>query len=413
MTPLVSQLWPQFMADPDFAACFGRVVVEHAQMLRQERQVIFTLRSSAPLDKGLCARLLASLAPDYEGFELRINNLFGYATLDEAGLREVMEEMKRDGVPINGFLDRCRITITGQNITVGVCHGTKFLQEMEFERLLADRVAAHTGVRPKVTLTSAVGEAEQRQMEEKLERKIAPPVVKFEKKNTAPSIKVEGLDLTDKPVTIFHGKMFTPKNLTPLKDLGGEGGKCVIWGDVFFTEVKGNYRKIYTVSITDYTGSINLKIRAQEGEDCSKWENIAKGTTLLVRGDCTSTSTTTSSTPTMSCSWSGKSGRTTPRKSGWSFTCIPSCPAWMPSATRAASSSWPTAWDIRPLPSLTMASCMVLSIFTVLQKSMVSSLLLAVKSMLLHVPVLIKCMNWTVNSIIWYCCVKITKVMKI
>ena len=287
MTPLVSQLWPQFMADPDFAASFGRVIVEHARMLRQERQVVFTLRSAAPLDKGLCARLLASLQPDYEGFELKIDNLFGYAALDEAALRELMEEMKRDGIPINGFLDRCRITITGQNITVGVCHGTKFLQEMEFERLLADRVAAHTGVRPKVTLTSAVGEAEQRQMEEKLERKIAPPVVKFEKKNTAPSIKVEGLDLTDKPVTIFHGKMFTPKNLTPLKDLGGEGGKCVIWGDVFFTEVKGNYRKIYTVSITDYTGSINLKIRAQEGEDCSKWENIAKGTTLLVRGDCT------------------------------------------------------------------------------------------------------------------------------
>ena len=275
------------MADPDFAASFGRVIVEHARMLRQERQVVFTLRSAAPLDKGLCARLLASLQPDYEGFELKINNLFGYAALDEAALRELMEEMKRDGIPINGFLDRCRITITGQNITVGVCHGTKFLQEMEFERLLADRVAAHTGVRPKVTLTSAVGEAEQRQMEEKLERKIAPPVVKFEKKNTAPSIKVEGLDLTDKPVTIFHGKMFTPKNLTPLKDLGGEGGKCVIWGDVFFTEVKGNYRKIYTVSITDYTGSINLKIRAQEGEDCSKWENIAKGTTLLVCGDCT------------------------------------------------------------------------------------------------------------------------------
>ena len=252
MTPLVSQLWPQFMADPDFAACFGRVVVEHAQMLRQERQVIFTLRSSAPLDKGLCARLLASLAPDYEGFELRINNLFGYATLDEAGLRELMEEMKRDGVPINGFLDRCRITITGQNITIGVCHGTKFLQEMQFERLLAERIAAHTGVKPRVTLESSVGEAEQRQMEERLERKIAPPVVKFEKKNTAPSIKVEGLDLTDKPVTIFHGKMFTPKNLTPLKDLGGEGGKCMIWGDVFFTEVKGSFRKIFTVSITDY-----------------------------------------------------------------------------------------------------------------------------------------------------------------
>ena len=113
MTPLVSNLWPQFMVDPAFAACFGQVIVEHAQMLRQERQVIFTLRSGAPLDKDLCARLLASLQPDYEGFELRIQNLFGYAM--------------RDGVPINGFLDRCKISIIGQKITIGVCHGTKFL----------------------------------------------------------------------------------------------------------------------------------------------------------------------------------------------------------------------------------------------------------------------------------------------
>ena len=90
MTPLVSQLWPQFMADPDFAACFGRVVVEHAQMLRQERQVIFTLRSSAPLDKGLCARLLASLAPDYEGFELRIRNMDAFYFLAAAAIQLLM-----------------------------------------------------------------------------------------------------------------------------------------------------------------------------------------------------------------------------------------------------------------------------------------------------------------------------------
>ena len=102
MTPLVSQLWPQFMADPDFAASFGRVIVEHARMLRQERQVIFTLRSSAPLDKGLCARLRASLQPDYEGFELKIDNLFGYAALDEAALRELMDK-KLYQAPVNQY----------------------------------------------------------------------------------------------------------------------------------------------------------------------------------------------------------------------------------------------------------------------------------------------------------------------
>ena len=80
MKPLVSQLWPQFMADPDFAACFGKVVVEHALMLRARQKVIFTLQSAAPLDKGLCARLLASLQPDYEGYQLSIENHSAFST---------------------------------------------------------------------------------------------------------------------------------------------------------------------------------------------------------------------------------------------------------------------------------------------------------------------------------------------
>ena len=74
------------MADPDFAACFGRVIVEHALMLRAEQRVIFTLQSAAPLDKSLCARLLASLQPDYEGYQLSIENHYPYAALDEAAL---------------------------------------------------------------------------------------------------------------------------------------------------------------------------------------------------------------------------------------------------------------------------------------------------------------------------------------
>ena len=286
MKPLVSQLWPQFMADPDFAACFGKVMVEHALMLRAEQKVIFTLQSAAPLDKGLCARLLASLQPDYEGYELMIHNCYPYASLTVETLQDLFEEMKRDGIPINGFLDRCTLALEGNAITVGVRNGTGFLKDLGFENLLADRVENHTGQRPEVHLVSAAGEAERRELEKKLEEKAAPPVVQFEAKKTGPSIQVEGVDLTDKPVQIFHGKMFKPKDLTPLKDLGGEGGKCMIWGDVFATEVKGSFRKIYSVSITDYTGSINLKVRAQEGEDCSKWEGIKNGTTLLVRGDC-------------------------------------------------------------------------------------------------------------------------------
>ena len=72
------------------------------------------------------------------------------------------------------------------------------------------------------------------------------------------------------PPKLFHGKPFKPADLRPLNDLG-DGGKITVWGDVFATEVKGNRRKIYFTSITDYNGSINLKVLGDDGEDMSKW----------------------------------------------------------------------------------------------------------------------------------------------
>ena len=50
---------------------------------------------------------------------------------------------------INGFLDRCKINIIGQKITSGVCHGTKFLQEMHFEKQMCIRDREETMAHPK------------------------------------------------------------------------------------------------------------------------------------------------------------------------------------------------------------------------------------------------------------------------
>ena len=107
------------------------------------------MQSAAPLDKSLCARLLASLQPDYEGYQLSIENHYPYAALDEAALLGIFEEMKGEGVPINGFLDRCTLAIEGSRITVGARNGTGFLRDLQFERLLADRIEAHTGSAPR------------------------------------------------------------------------------------------------------------------------------------------------------------------------------------------------------------------------------------------------------------------------
>ena len=138
-------------------------------MLRGEQRVIFTLQSGAPLDKSMCTRLLASLQPDYECYQLSIENHYPYAALDEAALLGIFEEMKGEGVPINGFLDRCTLAIEGSRITVGARNGTGFLRDLLFERLLADRIEAHTGERPEVRLGSGAGEAGRRELVKEME----------------------------------------------------------------------------------------------------------------------------------------------------------------------------------------------------------------------------------------------------
>ena len=118
MNLLVTQVWPEFGADPQFAAAFGSVLLEKVEQRRQSRRVILGLRSAAPLDPALCARLFLSLSPQFEGYEIKTENYFGYEQLTEPALRQILDELKEEGVPINGFLDGAPITLQGQSIQI-------------------------------------------------------------------------------------------------------------------------------------------------------------------------------------------------------------------------------------------------------------------------------------------------------
>lgn len=75
----------------------------------------------------------------------------------------------------------------------------------------------------------------------------------------------------------------------PISELNQETGNATIWGDVFEVEVRetrDKQRKIYSINITDYKGSITLKI-IELINNCKKLDNIKKGDTLLVRGEVT------------------------------------------------------------------------------------------------------------------------------
>ena len=283
MKPLVTDLWPQFGEDPTFAASFAQVLVDRVEQLRQSKQIHIYLRGPVPLAAALRKQLALSLASAFAGFEVSVYSLFPFGQITPSAVMDLIEELKKEGLPVNGFLDKSRVDLEGSQLTIHLRTGLHILESIGFGDKLAQRVENRTGVLPTVKL--AVEQALSNQAwEEHIQQKV--PVTAFVEKKQTAALKIPGLDLTDKPVEVFHGKLFKPEALQPLKDIGGEGGKVTVWGEVFASEVKGNFRKIYTVSITDYTGSVNLKVRAQEGEDCSKWEGLKPGTTLVIRGDC-------------------------------------------------------------------------------------------------------------------------------
>ena len=73
----------------------------------------------------------------------------------------------------------------------------------------------------------------------------------------------------------------------PISNLALDTGSAVIWGDVFSTEsriTRDNNHFIMSIAITDYTGSINLKIFDEIGNK-AKLEAISVGDTILIQGD--------------------------------------------------------------------------------------------------------------------------------
>ena len=84
---------------------------------------------------------------------------------------------------------------------------------------------------------------------------------------------------------VIMGKMVRARP-TPLRDVIEEG-RCAVWGDVFLIEkreTRDGSKVIYTIDITDYTGSHTLKLIMDKGKN-GPIEELQEGDTLLVSGE--------------------------------------------------------------------------------------------------------------------------------
>ena len=118
----------------------------------------------------------------------------------------------------------------------------------------------------------------------------------------------------------------------PLREATLDMGNIVVWGEIFAIESKetrDKSRKIYSIDITDYTGSTTLKV-IQDAHDCQALDKLKAGATLLVRGalEYDKYDREMSCAPGPLPRWIRCRWWTTPWRSGWSSTCTPPCPTW-------------------------------------------------------------------------------------
>ena len=289
MEPLVAKLWPELTGQIGEKMDCARV--EAAVVDRAQNAVYLTLRAEELFLAEECHQLEQLLSGRFEGFSVSVRNALHYDQMDGDTVLALAEELKQAGLPINGFLQGARVTIDGQTVTVDVRHGDHLLNEIGFAEKLALHILKSTGVRPQVVLT-CTDRPDPERVEAQLMAKnptpaAAAPVRRGELRSVqGAQIKVDGLELTDTPPKLVNGHSFKVNNVVAIKDLGQDSGKVTVWGDVFANEMKGTFRKIYSISITDKTSSINLKIRAELDENTDRWDNIKPGDTLIVKGIC-------------------------------------------------------------------------------------------------------------------------------
>lgn len=218
----------------------------------------------------------------------------------------MIQLMKREVSVVNGFLDKSEITLNENKLKIKLSHGgTEILNRFDFCGKMSQMIYNMFGLRVQVILdgSSYVSSEEYDEMIEKfaselpdysdqlIPEKSREQADEEEKQAVIPtkSVDITSLDtqFDSESAEIIKGKAIREKPISISEAVTLLGERLVVVGDVFAVEIKElrNEKSVATFDITDYSGSLKVKIFAKNDEiEEFNLGSIKKGTTLLVSG---------------------------------------------------------------------------------------------------------------------------------
>ena len=283
------------------------------QIATEENAVRITLSSAMLISHAAIAEAQRLIAMGLLARVVEIKVHYPAELLGEEAFLLIIDYLKAANVPVNGFFRRAVITYENERFTVKLPEGiAAFLEPLALPGKIAAQADELFGVRPQVSFVP-VPDYELKPVEEPApvmeetpevlpppeeappweETPLPPaetesvPAAKAPAKPRAPKKEKANIpydEATKKPVGNYRPIKGTP---VPIGTLGLDSGSAVIWGDIFSVDCRDTRDKnhfIMSIAITDYTGSINLKI-FDELSLKPKLGDLKPGMTVLVQGD--------------------------------------------------------------------------------------------------------------------------------
>lgn len=222
--------------------------------------------------------------------------------------------VRRDIPSINGTLNNAEVRFENNTLTINLLNGGKTLLDSKgFDKALIKLVSEEFNLYISVNYTGTF-EVEENSEEykaaiqdaqEKINRENLQKAAEFyqEEVETAEKREEKQAENTTVEIEVREGKFATPQiiqssirplygrsirgKMIPISSISGDSGRIVVWGDVFDIEkkvTKSGDKNIFTIDITDYTGSTTAKV-FNSIKESAVIDNIKKGDTIVVQGD--------------------------------------------------------------------------------------------------------------------------------
>lgn len=222
--------------------------------------------------------------------------------------------VRRDIPSINGTLNNAEVKFENNTLTINLLNGGKTLLDSKgFDKALVKQIYEEFNLHISVIYTGTFEVEENNEeykaaiqnAQEKINRENLQKAAEFyqEEAETAKQREEIHAENTTAEIEIREGKFSTPQivqssirplygrsirgKMIPISSISGDSGRIVVWGDVFDIEkkvTKSGDKNIFTIDITDYTGSTTAKI-FNSIKESAVIDNIKKGDTIVVQGD--------------------------------------------------------------------------------------------------------------------------------